>query len=147
MKPSTRSRYGIRALLELAIEYGNGPLQIKTIAEREKISNKYLEQLVSILKTAGLVRSVRGPRGGYVLAKPPEEIKLSEVFVIMEGPIAAFDCLVDKNYCTRCGDCLTKKVWLKMQTAINEVLDSVTLKQMAEDAIKHKESKTQTYQI
>jgi Rrf2 family transcriptional regulator, cysteine metabolism repressor len=147
MKPSTRSRYGIRALLELAIEYDKGPLQIKTIAEREKISNKYLEQLIAMLKTAGLVRSIRGPKGGYVLAKPPEEIKLSDIFVIMEGPIAAFDCLVDPTYCTRCGDCLTKKVWLKMQDAINGVLSVITLKQMAEDAIKHKESKSQTYHI
>jgi Rrf2 family transcriptional regulator, cysteine metabolism repressor len=147
MKLSTRSRYGVRALLELAIDYKKGPLQIKTIAEREKISNKYLEQLISILKTAGLVLSVRGPKGGYTLAKPPEEIKLKDVFLILEGPVTTFDCLVDKDYCTRCGDCLTKNIWLKMQAAINEVLGSITLKDMAEDAIKHKETKTQTYQI
>jgi Rrf2 family transcriptional regulator, cysteine metabolism repressor len=147
MKLSTRSRYGVRALLELAIDYEKGPLQIKTIAEREKISNKYLEQLISILKTSGLVLSIRGPKGGYVLAKRPEEIKLSEVFEVLEGKVTAFDCLVDKTYCSRCGDCLTKNVWLKMQDAINSVLSAVTLKDMADDAAKHKESKTEVYQI
>jgi Rrf2 family cysteine metabolism transcriptional repressor len=147
MKLSTRSRYGVRALLEMAIEYGNGPLQIKTIAEREKISNKYLEQLVALLKTSGLVQSIRGPKGGYVLARPPQDIKLSDVFAVLEGPVTTFDCLVDKNYCTRCGDCLTKNLWLKMQEAITGVLASVTLKDMAEDAIRHKETKTENYQI
>lgn len=147
MKLSTRSRYGVRALLELAINYNKGPLQIKTIADREKISNKYLEQIVSALKTSGLVLSVRGPKGGYVLAKPPEEIKLSDVFAMLEGPLTTFDCLIDKSYCTRCGDCLTKNIWLKMQEAINGVLDAITLQDMADDAAKHKEGQTQTYQI
>jgi Rrf2 family protein len=147
MKLSTRSRYSVRALVELAIEYENGPLQIKIIAEREKISNKYLEQLVAILKTAGLVTSVRGPKGGYVLAKPPAEIKLLDVFMLLEGKITAFDCLVDKSYCTRCGDCLTKKVWLKMQEAIEGVLSSVTLKEMADDAVSHQVVKNRTYHI
>ena len=91
MKLSTRSRYGVRALLELAIDYDKGPLQIKTIADREKISNKYLEQLIAILKSAGLVTSIRGPKGGYVLSRPPAEIQLSEVFKVLEGPITIFD--------------------------------------------------------
>jgi len=147
MKLSTRSRYGVRALLELALNYNKGPLQIKVIAEREKISNKYLEQLVSVLKTSGLVLSVRGPKGGYVLSRPPEEINLSDVFVVLEGPLTTFDCLVDKSYCTRCGDCLTKNIWLKMQEAINGVLTSITLRDMANDAVKHKEGQTPTYQI
>jgi Rrf2 family protein len=147
MKLSTRSRYGVRALIELAIEYGNGPLQIKTMAEREKISNKYLEQIVGVLKLAGLVISVRGPKGGYILAKPPEEIKLLEVFALLEGKITTFDCLVDKSYCTRCGDCLTKKLWLKVQEAIEGVLTSVTLKEMADDAILHQVIENRTYHI
>ena len=147
MKLSTRSRYGVRALLELALNYNKGPLQIKIIAEREKISNKYLEQLVSALKMSGLVLSVRGPKGGYVLARPPEEINLSDVFVVLEGPLTTFDCLVDKSYCTRCGDCLTKNIWLKMQEAINGVLTSITLRDMANDAVKHEEGQNPTYQI
>lgn len=138
MKLSTRSRYGVRALLELAIDFDKGPLQIKTIATRENISNKYLEQLISTLKAAGLVVSVRGPKGGYKLARAPQDIELSEVFQVLEGPITMFDCLVDKNYCTRCGDCLTKKIWLRMQNAISDVLKSITLADMAVDAGEHK---------
>jgi len=91
MKLSSRSRYGLRAILELAVEYGNGPLQIKTIAEREDISNKYLEQLVAMLKASGLVRSIRGPKGGYELTRPPGDVKLSEVFTTLEGPVVAVD--------------------------------------------------------
>lgn len=147
MKLSTRSRYGVRALVELAIEYEKGPLQIKTIADREKISNKYLEQIVGVLKTAGLVISVRGPKGGYILAKPPSEIKLLDVFDLLEGKVTAFDCLVDKSYCTRCGDCLTKNLWLKMQQAIEGALISVTLKEMADDAILHQVIENRTYHI
>ena len=91
--------------------------------------------------------SVRGPKGGYVLAKPPEEIKLSDVFSILEGPLTTFDCLIDKSYCTRCGDCLTKNIWLKMQDAISGVLTAITLRDMADDAERHKEIKNPTYQI
>jgi Rrf2 family protein len=147
MKLSTRSRYGVRALVELAIDYEKGPLQIKVIADREKISNKYLEQIVGVLKTAGLVISVRGPKGGYILARPPSEIKLLDVFDLLEGKVTAFDCLVDKSYCTRCGDCLTKKLWLKMQQAIEGVLTSVTLKEMADDAVLHQVIENRTYHI
>jgi Rrf2 family protein len=147
MKLSTRSRYGVRALVELAIDYEKGPLQIKVIANREKISNKYLEQIVGVLKTAGLVISVRGPKGGYILARPPSEIKLLDVFDLLEGKVTAFDCLVDKSYCTRCGDCLTKKLWLKMQQAIEGVLTSVTLKEMADDAVLHQVIENRTYHI
>ena len=78
MKLSSRTRYGMRAMLELALEYGNKPLQIKTISDREDISNKYLEQLIAMLKSTGLVRSIRGPRGGYMLAKPPAEIQIKD---------------------------------------------------------------------
>ncbi len=147
MKLSTRSRYGVRALIELAIEYEKGPLQIKTIAGREKISNKYLEQIVGVLKMAGLVISVRGPKGGYILAKPPQEIKLLDVFELLEGKVTTFDCLVDKSFCTRCGDCLTKNLWLKMQQAIEGVLTSVTLKEMADDALLHQVIENRTYHI
>jgi Rrf2 family protein len=146
MKLSTRSRYGVRALLELAIDYDKGPLQIKAIAKRENISNKYLEQLIAILKASGMVVSIRGPKGGYKLAKHPKEITLSEVFRVLEGPITMFDCLVDKNFCTRCGDCLTKQIWIKMQDAITGVLSSITLADMAADAGEHKKDTT-GYQI
>ena len=119
MKLSSRSRYGFRAILELALEYGNGPLQIKTIAQKEDISNKYLEQLVAMLKSAGLVRSIRGPRGGYVLARTPGEIKLSDIFTTLEGPVISVECLDHPNFCFRCSDCVTRQIWSEMQDAMS----------------------------
>ncbi len=146
MKLSTRSRYGFRAALELAIEYGNGPLQIKTIAKREGISNKYLEQLVAILKSAGLVNSIRGPRGGYVLARPPSEIKLSDVFQTLEGPMVEIECLQSPDACDRCADCITRQIWLKINNAMAGVLESMTLQDLVND-IKNCERDQPNYQI
>ncbi len=145
MKLSTRSRYGFRAALELAIEYGNGPLQIKTMAQREGISNKYLEQIIAILKSSGLVSSLRGPRGGYLLCKHPKHIKLSEIFAVLEGPLITVDCLEHPEYCARCSDCVTRKVWSDMQDAMLGVLEAKTLQDLVDDL--EKGQKTANYQI
>ncbi len=134
MKLSSRSRYGLRAILDLALEYGGGPLQIKVIAERENISNKYLEQLMTILKTAGLVRSLRGPRGGYLLVKPPNEVRLSEVFTVLEGPLITVECLQHPDFCPRCAECITRQVWAKIQDAMLGVLESITLQDLVDKA-------------
>lgn len=134
MKLSSRSRYGLRAILDLALEYGGGPLQIKVIAERENISNKYLEQLMTILKTAGLVRSLRGPRGGYLLVRPPNEVKLSEVFTVLEGPLITVECLQHPDFCPRCAECITRQVWAKIQDAMLGVLESITLQDLVDKA-------------
>lgn len=145
MKLSSRVRYGMRAILELGIEYGMAPLQIKTISEREDISNKYLEQLIAMLKAAGLVRSVRGPRGGYMLAKPPAEITLKEIFVTLEGPMVPAECLEHPEFCPRCMDCTTREVWKELQDAINGVLEPQTLADLVERSKSGK--KTHNYQI
>src|SRR4030042_4005085 len=134
MKISTRTRYGMRAILELALAHKEQPLQIKLIAERQNISNKYLEQLVAIMKAAGLVRSIRGPHGGYLLAKPPEEIKLSEVFRILEGPVLTVECVDHKEICPICADCITRQLWMQMNDAIFNVLDSRTLQDLVDVA-------------
>lgn len=117
----------MRAILELALEYGKAPLQIKTIADREDISNKYLEQLIAMLKASGLVRSIRGPRGGYVLAKPPSEVLMKDVFLTLEGPMVPAECLEHREYTERCTDCATRQIWQQLQNAILGVLESVTL--------------------
>jgi len=145
MKLSTRTRYGMRALLELAIAHNAGPLQIKMIAQRQNISNKYLEQLVSMLKTAGLVRSIRGPHGGYVLARPPEEIKLSDVFRTLEGPVLTVECVENENVCPSHADCATRKLWVQMNDAILSVLENKTLRDLVEMA--EKEKRSMSYQI
>ncbi len=145
MKLSSRARYGMRAILELALEYGNPPLQIKAIAEREDISNKYLEQLIAMLKAAGLVRSIRGPRGGYLLAKPPAEIRLKDVFVTLEGPMIPAECIEHPEFCPRCMDCATRDIWIELENAINGVLESVTLADLVERSLHGK--KGSNYQI
>lgn len=145
MKLSSRTRYGMRAILELALEYGNAPLQIKTIAAREDISNKYLEQLIAMLKASGLVRSIRGPRGGYVLAKPPAEIQLKDVFLTLEGPMVPAECLEHPEYCPRCTDCATRQIWQQLQDAISGVLEAVTLADLVEKSVQSK--KSSNYQI
>lgn len=145
MKISTRTRYGMRAILELALAHNEQPLQIKSIAERQKISNKYLEQLVAIMKSAGLVRSIRGPHGGYLLAKPPGEIKLSEVFRILEGPVLTVECVDHKEICANCADCITRQLWMQMNDAIFNVLDNRTLQDLAD--IAQRKQRNASYQI
>lgn len=134
MKLSTRTRYGIRAIIELAQYEGQRPLQLRTIAERQDISVKYLEQLMGVLRSAGIVRSVRGSKGGYALARPPEQIRLSEVFHCLEGPVTTTECVEDEDYCKRSADCVARELWVEVEGAINRVLDSITLADMVQRA-------------
>jgi Rrf2 family cysteine metabolism transcriptional repressor len=136
MKISTRTRYGVRAMFELAMEYGKGPLQTRTIAEREDISNKYLEQLIAVLKSAGLIRSIRGPKGGYELVNPPAKVRLLEIFIALEGPIEPVECLEHESYCSRCATCVTRGVWAEIQKSITSVLEKTTLQDLVDRAKK-----------
>ena len=138
MKLSKRTRYAVRALIELALNEGNKPLQLRIIAEQQDISIKYLEQLVAILRSAGLVRSIRGAKGGYMLAKEPSQIKLTDVFHCLEGNVNTSECVEDKDYCGRAADCAARQVWTKVQQAIEEVLQSITLQDLV-DSTKNKE--------
>lgn len=144
MRLSTRTRYGIRAVLELAQEPGKGPLQIKIISKRQDISIKYLEQLMTILKLAGLIRSIRGAKGGYVLAKSANQIKLSDVFNALEGSVAIVECIGNENYCARTADCVARGVWVQVQEAIETVLCSMTLQDLVDRA---RNKKALHYQI
>lgn len=144
MKLSTRTRYGIRAMLELAGKYGEGPLQIKVIANRQDISVKYLEQLMAMLRSGGFVRSIRGSKGGYVLSKVPAQIKLDELFTCLEGPVVTVECVEDENYCARAADCVTRQVWAQMQAAMVKVLQSMTLQDLVN---RTKERKNLDYHI
>jgi len=130
MKLSTRTRYGIRAVIELAQHEGKRPLQLKVIAERQGISVKYLEQLMSLLRSSGFVRSIRGSKGGYILARPPEQVTLSEVFRCLEGPVTTAECTENKDYCERAADCAAREVWVQVEGAIEGVLSSITLADM-----------------
>ena len=135
----------MRAMLELAMDYGKGPVQIKTISQRENISNKYLEQLIAMLKAAGFVRSMRGPKGGYTLDRPPEQISLLEIFTTLEGPMQVVDCLLHPEFCSRCSDCATRLIWSQLQQAIVDTLEGMTLKDLVERGMSLCENKN--YQI
>lgn len=145
MRLSTRTRYGMRAVLDLAIGYGKGPMQIKSIAQNEGISSKYLEQLISILKAGGITRSVRGPKGGYELARAPKDITLKDIFIILEGPLGAVECLEHPESCARCVDCITRDLWQEINNATIKILESKTLEDLVIKA-RDKESNL-TYQI
>ena len=144
MKLSTRTRYGIRAILELAQSNGKRPLQLRIIAQHQDISVKYLEQLMSILRSAGFVRSMRGAKGGYMLAKAPNQVKLSDVFDCLEGHVTTVECVEDENYCARSADCVARQVWAQVQEAIKDVLQSITLQDLVDRA---KDKKMLDYQI
>lgn len=130
MKLSTRASYGTRAMLELALHYGDGPILVKDIAKSQEISKRYLEHLIVSLQAVGLVKTIRGKKGGCILAKPPSQIKLSEIVEVLEGPIAPVDCIVDSKLCSREKLCVTRDIWIKIKEAIMNVLDSITLEDM-----------------
>ena len=137
MKISTKIRYGARAMLELASHYGEGPIELKEIANKENISLKYLEQVIIPLRTAGLIKSVRGSKGGYALARPPSEICLNEMVEILEGPLSLIECLHDPKVCQRVATCVTREIWKKVSDAINGIFRSITL----EDLVNRKREK------
>ncbi|MHC4060589.1 MAG: RrF2 family transcriptional regulator [Planctomycetota bacterium] len=144
MKLSTRTRYGIRAILEIAANHGKGPLQTRIIAQRQNISVKYLEQLMAVLKSGGFVRSIRGSKGGYTLAKPPHQIRISELFNALEGPIVTVECVDDESYCANAADCIARQLWTQVQKAIENVLQSITLQDLID---RMKDGKILDYQI
>lgn len=132
MKLSTKGRYSVTALYELALHYGEGVVPLKTIAQTQQISENYLEQLMSPLRRAGLVESVRGAQGGYTLALPPEEVTIGRIITAVEGPIALVDCLLtgtdaEGRNCVRAGHCVTRQVWAEVRDSINSVLNNISL--------------------
>jgi len=132
MKLSTRGRYGVRAMLELALNSGKGPVPLRDLASRQEISAKYLEQLLIPLKGAGLVKSVRGARGGYMLARDPQIISLYDIVRSLEGPLAPVECVQDPQYCDRVGGCTVHLVWGEMGNMLVEFLSNMTLAELVE---------------
>lgn len=131
MKISTRGRYGVRAMYDLATRYGEGPVPLKEIAERQGISEHYLEQLIAPLRKAGLVKSLRGVAGGYELGRAPDRITVGDVIRVLEGPIAPVDCVSEEESqsatCEHPDSCITRRIWAKVRDSISSVLDSISL--------------------
>jgi Rrf2 family protein len=132
MKLSTKGRYATRAMLDLALHFGEGPILVKDISRRQEVSDRYLEQILTPLKASGLLRAFRGSRGGFALAKEPSEIKLIEIVQIVEGSTAPVDCVDDAQICTRSESCVTRDVWIELKNAIDHVLDSITLQDLVD---------------
>jgi Rrf2 family protein len=136
MKISTRGRYGLRAMVDLAIYSANEPVSIHSIAERQQISDSYLEQLIGKLKRAGLVSSVRGATGGYQLAKKPEEISAGDILRVLEGDLMSVTCGNDEEAeCCEASDyCVTRYVWHKVHEGIISAVDHLTLAELSEQS-------------
>lgn len=147
MKLSTKARYGMRAMLSLALYDGKGPVPLNKIAKEQEISEKYLEHLMASLKSAGLVRSVRGMRGGYRLAKPSSQIRLDEVVRVLEGSIVPVECVDDPDLCRRSRFCVLRDVWGQVKEAMEAVLESTTLQDLVEREREKEQSEGTMYYI
>lgn len=136
MKLSTKGRYGLRALIDLACYSEEGPVSITSISGRQDISERYLEQLMSMLKKAGLIRSVRGAGGGYVLARKPQEISVGDVLRALEGSLEPVECagLDPQTGCSASDSCVTKYVWQRINESISRTVDEIRLDQLVEES-------------
>jgi len=147
MKLSTKGRYAMRAMLDLAQNYNDGLVLVKDVAKRQKISERYLEHLFLSLKTAGLVKSVRGAHGGFTLARSPYEIELIDIIRVCEGPLALVECVVDASVCPRSSQCATRDIWIELQAAMDGVLGSMNLQDLIERQQDKEQSSANIYNI
>lgn len=134
MRLSTKGRYGLMAMFELALRYGDGPIPLRSIAHKQMLSDSYLEQLFSTLRKDGLINSVRGAQGGYMLSRDPKDITVGNILRSLEGHLAPADCAIDETIeCSKEENCATKLVLIKIKDSIDEVVDSITLRDMIRD--------------
>lgn len=133
MKISTKGRYALRLMIDLATNDTGSPVSIKDVAKRQGISDKYLEQIISVLNKAGYVKSIRGPQGGYVLKKAPKDYTVGMILRLTEGSLAPVACVEDDTTdCERQSGCVTYILWKKISNAVSEVVDNVTLKDLVD---------------
>ena len=135
MKISTRGRYALRMLLDIAAHQGDGYIALKDISARQEISKKYLEQIIPVLNSAGFLKTSRGYQGGYLLAREPKEIRVGDVLRATEGGLDPVACMEDTpNACPRCAECLTLPVWEGLKRVVTEYLDGITLQDLLDRA-------------
>lgn len=135
MRLSTKGRYGVTAMFDLAIKYGQGPVSIKEISKSQDISESYLEQLFALLRKSGLIKSVRGAQGGYILANDPADISVGDIIRVLEGSMAPTDCVIEDSpaHCAKSSTCVTRDIWLEIRDKINDVIDDITLANMVDN--------------
>ena len=143
MKISTKGRYALRLMIDLAVNTISKPVPLKEVAKRQSISDKYLEQIISMLNNAGFVRSVRGAQGGYTLTKRPDEYTVGMILRLTEGSLAPVSCVEDRETCDKFENCATAELWRRLNDAINSVVDTVTLA----DLIEWQNNNADTYSI
>ena len=136
MKLGTKTCYAARAMVDLALNYGKGVVSVREIAARQQLSPKYLESLLASLHAAGLVRSVRGARGGHSLTRSPDQINLRQIYSAFEGTEGFVECTTSPQLCDRIDDCVTRDIWAQMYAACMEILESTTLEELARRAKK-----------
>lgn len=124
---STKGKYGTRLMVQLAMNYGKGPMLLKDIANKENLSVRYLEHLIPPLKSAHLVHSIRGAHGGYKLTKPPSDITLKDIIRILEGPLSPSECVESPDVCDRSSFCVTRDIWAELERTISKTLAGHTL--------------------
>lgn len=132
MRISTKGRYGVRFMIDLAVYGNSGSVPLKEIASREGISEKYLWQIVTPLKKQGLIQCVTGPRGGYCISRPLESITLLELLVALEGSISLVPCVSKIDLCKRSKRCTARQMWIELEKKIEELLASITIDKLAE---------------
>jgi Rrf2 family protein len=131
VKLTMKSDYGLRAVLDLAHYYGQGPVQCSDIAHRQAIPEYYLDQLLICMRKAGLIRSVRGPQGGHLLAKPPTQIMMGEVIQALDGSLAPMECVTDPGSCNQSSGCALREVWLKVDEFTQQLVMSTSIEELA----------------
>lgn len=133
MKISTKGRYGLRVLLDIATHQDSGPVILRDIASRQSISEKYLWQVINPMKAAGFVNSERGSKGGYRLARDMGEITLLDVVSVLEGPVAVVDCVSEPDGCERSGACVARSVWNRVNEAVQKTMEGISLKDLVDE--------------
>jgi len=147
MKLSTKVRYGTRAMIDLALNYKDSPVLLKDIARRQEISVKYLERIFTALKNAGLVKSLRGAKGGFVLNISPSRIVLDQIVEAIDGPINLVECTRDKNVCKRVKYCAARDIWYELTEVIKENLKAITLEDLVKKEKEKKKLSSSMYHI
>ena len=133
MKISTKGRYALRLMLDLALNNSGKPVRIRDVSERQNISDKYLEQIISVLNKARFVRSIRGPQGVYLLTRRPEEYTVGMILRLTEGSMAPVDCVDEElGHCPKMTECATSVVWKRLNDAISDVIDNITLQDLVD---------------
>ena len=141
MRISTRARYGLRLMVEIALNYKKGPILLKDISKNIDVSEKYLSQIIIPLKGKGLVNTYRGAHSGYILSRPPSEIKLKEIVEILEGDLSLIDCVNNPSVCDRVSTCVTRDIWTEIGDKISEVLSSYTLGDLVKMCMERKDDR------